>query len=79
MPAIERQRHLLYAPDTVLLDQASRPEFGPAASGRQVEINGREVTVVGSYRGGTGFVGLGVIVASDQNFLRMLPGGGSTR
>jgi len=74
VPAIERQRHLLYAPDTVLLDEASRPEFGPAASGRQVEINGREVTVVGSYRGGTGFVGLGVIVASDQNFLRMLPG-----
>lgn len=73
VPEIEQQRHLLYAPDTVLQDQASRPAFGPGVPGRRIEINGREMTVVGKYRLGTGFVGLGVVVVSDQNFLRIFP------
>jgi putative ABC transport system permease protein len=73
VPEIEQQRHLLQAPDTVLQDETSRPTFGPAMAGRQIEINGRNVTVVGRYALGTGFVGLGVAVTSDQNFVRMFP------
>lgn len=71
--AIEGQQALLQAPDSILLDQFSRPAFGPASAGRHAEINQRQVTVVGSYPLGTGFVGLGVAVASDQNFIRMFP------
>jgi putative ABC transport system permease protein len=74
VPAIEQQRHLLHMPDAILMDETSRPAFGPAEAGRRVEINGRTVTVAGRYRLGTGFVGLGVAVTSDQNFLRLFPG-----
>jgi putative ABC transport system permease protein len=73
VPAIEQQRHLLHMPDAILMDETSRPAFGPAEAGRRVEINGRTVTVAGRYRLGTGFVGLGVAVTSDQSFQRIFP------
>jgi putative ABC transport system permease protein len=71
--AIERQQALLEAPDSILLDLSSRPAFGPVTAGRHAEINHRKVTIVGGYPLGTGFVGLGVAVTSDQNFIRMFP------
>jgi putative ABC transport system permease protein len=71
VPEIARQRDVLRQPDTVLVDTASRPEFGPLVSGRIVEVEHRKLTIGGVYNLGTGFVGLGVAIASDLNFARM--------
>jgi len=70
---INSQLNTLRQPDTILIDAASRFEFGPLVPGRRVEIENRAVTVGGTYHLGTGFVGLGVAVTSDLNFLRMFP------
>ncbi len=73
VPGIESQLALLRHPDTVLVDSATRPVYGRLTAGRQVEIGHRVVTIGGTYDLGTGFVGLGVAVASDQQFLRFFP------
>ena len=59
--------------DTVLVDSATRPMFGPLDTGRVVEIGDRKVTIGGQYVLGTGFMGLGVVLASAQNFARLFP------
>jgi putative ABC transport system permease protein len=73
VPDIEAQAATLRRPDTVLVDDASKPIFGPHARGRIVEIAQRRVEIGGSYRLGLGFLGDGVVVTSDQNFLRLFP------
>jgi putative ABC transport system permease protein len=70
---IERQREVIKRPDTVLVDAATLAVYGPQASGRLVEIGERAVTIGGRYSIGTGFLGLGVILTSDLNFVRMFP------
>jgi putative ABC transport system permease protein len=70
---IERQVEILRQPNTILVDAASRPEFGALQLGRQIEIEQRTVTIGGLYHLGTGFVGLGVAVTGDLNFLRLFP------
>jgi putative ABC transport system permease protein len=63
----------LKKPDTVLVDQATRKEFGELRDGRVVEIERRAETIIGTYQLGTGFAGLGIAITSDQNFLRLFP------
>jgi len=70
---IERQREVIKRPDTVLVDAATLAAYGPQASGRPVEIGERAVTIGGRYSIGTGFLGLGVVLTSDLNFVRMFP------
>ncbi len=72
--SIERQRAVLGRPDTVLVDRASRAIFGPLTTGRVVEIGARRETIGGGYRLGTGFMGLGVALASTANFARLFAG-----
>jgi putative ABC transport system permease protein len=73
IPEIERQTELLRQPDTILVDVNSRPEFGAVRTGRRIEVEQRNVEIVGTYNLGTGFVGLGVLITSDLNFSRMFP------
>jgi putative ABC transport system permease protein len=73
IPEVARQAELLRQPDTILVDVNSRPEFGTLRVGRRLEIEQRNVGIVGLYNLGTGFVGLGVIITSDLNFTRMFP------
>jgi len=47
--------------------------FGPLDTGRVVEIGNHKVTLGGQYVLGTGFMGLGVVLASAQNFGRLFP------
>jgi putative ABC transport system permease protein len=70
---IERQREVIKRADTVLVDAATLAVYGPQASGRLVEIGERAVTIGGRYSIGTGFLGLGVVLTSDLNFVRMFP------
>ena len=70
---IAAQQDALRRPDTILVDTATRKEFGALREGRVVEIERRAETIIGTYRLGTGFAGLGVAITSDQNFLRLFP------
>jgi putative ABC transport system permease protein len=72
--SINNQTSVLDRADTVLVDSATRPMFGPLDTGRVVEIGNRNVTIGGQYVLGTGFMGLGVILASTGNFARLFPG-----
>jgi DevC protein len=74
--SIDRQRSVLARPDTILVDSATRPIFGPLTPGRVVDIGDRAVTIGGQYVLGTGFMGLGVALASEPNFERLFPGRG---
>ena len=71
--SINRQTGVLERADTVLVDSATRPMFGPLDTGRVVEIGDRKITIGGQYVLGTGFMGLGVVLASAANFARLFP------
>jgi putative ABC transport system permease protein len=73
LPAIVRARDVLRREDTILVDVNSRPEFGALRPGRRVEIEERAMTIGGTYNLGTGLLGLGVGLVSDQNFIRLFP------
>lgn len=73
-PDLTRQIDKLRRPDTVLVDSSTYPVFGKIEAGRVTEIGDRTVTIGGTYNLGIGFLGLGVMTASDQNFLRIVPG-----
>lgn len=72
-PAIQDKTPLLKRSDTALVDSLTRAEFGPRSPGTMVEINRRKTEVVGSYDVGTGFLGMGVVLVGDQNFVRLFP------
>ena len=80
LPGIVDNVSRLRMPDSVLYDEASRPEFGPVAEmfrGKGVvetEVNNREVEVVGLFDLGTSFGIDASIATSDLNFLRIFPG-----
>src|SRR4029077_7751501 len=74
VPDIERQVGARGRPDTVLVDSSTRSLFGSLQEGRIVDIAGRRMTIGGQYQLGTGFLGLGVVLASEANFFRMFPG-----
>jgi putative ABC transport system permease protein len=71
--SIGAQREVLERPDTILVDSATRPIFGPLEPGRVVEVGDRKQTIGGRYTLGTGFMGLGVALASEANFSRLFP------
>jgi putative ABC transport system permease protein len=71
--SINRQTGVLERVDTALVDSATRPMFGPLDTGRIVEIGDRKITIGGQYVLGTGFMGLGVILASAADFARLFP------
>jgi putative ABC transport system permease protein len=68
---IERQQDVLARDDTILVDDQTRSVFGPLTTGRQVDINGRRMTIGGRYRLGTGFLGIGVVLMNEANFFRV--------
>jgi putative ABC transport system permease protein len=74
--SIRNQTPALEKPDTVLVDSATRPIFGPLDPGRVVAIGARNMTIGGLYQLGTGFMGLGVALADEANFSRLFPGRG---
>ncbi|UZQ53660.1 ABC transporter permease DevC [Trichothermofontia sichuanensis B231] len=60
----------LRRPNTVLIDQRSRPEYGPRDIGIETELNRRAATIGGHYELGGGFSADGTLIMSDQNFRR---------
>ncbi len=67
------RRSVIERPDTILVDNATRPIFGPLTPGRVVDIGDRAVTIGGQYVLGTGFMGLGVALASEAELRPPVP------
>jgi putative ABC transport system permease protein len=70
---INHHLDVLRRPDTMLVDSATRPMFGSLATGRVVAIDGRPETIGGTYKLGTGFMGLGVALFGQGNFAKLFP------
>ena len=70
---IDRHRRALAKRDTILIDVHSKPSFGRLDPGRRIEIDDRRVEIIDTYDVGIGFAGLGVVVVSDVNFIRLFP------
>ncbi len=80
LPELRSQLPLLENPDYVLIDQTSRPEYGPrdeqmfgeADIGSKTDLLGREVTIGGLYRLGTGLAASGALMISRTGFAERL-------
>jgi len=76
-PGLESQLPRLQQDDVGLFDLAARPEFGPVERALQqsgavsTEINGRRITIEGSFRLGPSFGANAHYLTSDLNFLRL--------
>jgi putative ABC transport system permease protein len=68
---IDRQQNMLAEADTFLVDDATRPIFGPLTTGRKVNINDQHMVIGGQYHLGTGFLGIGVALMDEANFFRV--------
>lgn len=71
VPDIMAQGEVLEHQDTVLVDRQTRAIFGPLDTGRVIELDGHKVTIGGQYTLGTGFLGLAVVLASEDTFFRI--------
>ena len=78
-PGFSGQRGLLKQQDTVLFDEAARPEFGPigerfrAYGPFQTEVNDRRISVAGLVEIGPSFGIDGTVITSVDNWLRLFP------
>ena len=71
VPDLIAQSQVLEHQDTVLVDRQTRSIFGPLDTGRVIDLGGHKVTIGGRYTLGTGFLGLAVVVASEDTFFRI--------
>ena len=83
-PGFSENRALLVRQDVLLLDAASRKEFGPQGQSLRetfvqqgpitTEVNDREMKIVGLFEMGTSFGIDGTVMTSVDNWLRLFPG-----
>src|SRR5262245_530174 len=69
----EQYRDELQKPGEALIDSQSHAEFGNFSPGRSVEVGPQRIEIVGQFRLGTGFGANGLIIVSDETFLRIYP------
>lgn len=76
---ISEQRDKLKLADTVLLDRAARGDFAAIVQRvktgelNRIELTGRTVSIEGMFKIGGSFSTDGVVIASDQTFMRLVP------
>jgi len=81
LPGLRSQLYLLRRADHVLIDRASRAEYGPIDGeqfgdldvGRTTDVMGREARIAGTVQMGTGLAANGAIFTSREGFLRIVP------
>jgi putative ABC transport system permease protein len=79
LPDVNQQMDQLKLPDTVLFDRASRGDYKQVIDqleqGQLVttEIERRTITIRGMFEVGASFATDGVLMTSDQNFLKLFP------
>jgi len=72
LPEINRHLEALKRPDTVLIDDRSRPFLGPARAGLETELSERAIEVIGTFAFGPDFEADGRLITSDRTFQRIL-------
>lgn len=81
LPELDAKVRRLSSPEFVLVDRASREEFGPLADGRfgkadvgqTTEVNERRVRIVGTFAMGTGLAAAGAMMVNRDGFRRISP------
>ncbi len=73
LDAVRAQQERLRLPDTVLVDELSRKEFGLQTRQEGWELAGRTVQLAGWFRLGTDFAIDGNAIMSDTSFARYFP------
>lgn len=79
LPEVNQQLDTIQLPDTVLFDRATRGNYQQViqaiAQGQTLttEIDRRTITISGLFEAGASFSTDGVLMTSDQNFLRLFP------
>lgn len=79
LPEVNQNLDKIKLPDTILFDSASRGDYqwviDQVSKGHTVttEIERRTVTIAGLFQLGASFTTDGVLITSDQNFLRLFP------
>lgn len=77
LPEVNAQTDELQLPDTALIDEKSKRDYGVSRAGLERELAGRSIHVVGTFRLGTDFVNDANVVISADNFAKFFPHGGS--
>jgi putative ABC transport system permease protein len=66
-------RDELQKPGEALIDTQSHAEFGDFSPGHSVEVGPQRIDIAGQFTLGTGFGANGLIIVSDETFLRIYP------
>ena len=73
LPAVRATENLLSKTGSVLMDRASRPEFGPNEIGLVSTVGQTRVQIAGQFLLGSGFSADGAIITSDATFAELFP------
>jgi putative ABC transport system permease protein len=73
LPEVEAQRTGLRLPQTALVDAMNRPDFGEMQIGSEVDLSGRPVRLIGSFRLGTDFANDGTLITSPETLATIFP------
>jgi putative ABC transport system permease protein len=72
-PVIRGLAPALRRPFTALVDVSSKPDYGPLPVGGEVNLSGRPVRIIGSFRLGTDFANDGTLLVGTGTFHELLP------
>jgi putative ABC transport system permease protein len=70
---VDKFRAELQKPGEAVIDTMSHAEFGSFTPGHTVEVGPQRIEIVGEFTLGTGFGANGLIIVSDETFLRIYP------
>jgi putative ABC transport system permease protein len=70
---LDKYRGELAKPGEALIDTMSHAEFGNFSPGHRVEVGSQRIDIAGEFTLGTGFGANGLIIVSDETFLRIYP------
>ena len=73
LPDVESHRSALRLPQTALVDAKNKPDFGDLSIGDEVDVSGRPLKLVGSFRLGTDFANDGNLITSAETLASLFP------
>lgn len=73
LPALTGNLEHLKEPGRVYMDELSRSQFGDWRHSGDLEIGGKRIEVVGTFRMGTGFGADGDVIVGDETFRQLFP------
>ncbi|MFO1065250.1 MAG: ABC transporter permease [Pirellulales bacterium] len=81
LPEINEKQSMLTGDNRILVDDSTRKDYGPRNgkkfddddAGRETEVGGQSVRIVGVFRLGTGLAANAALLTSNQGFDRLVP------